>query len=65
MTELSLTFNEILNQKVFRGTPILAPQSAVSPKMSTPILPMTPLFIAESVSTLKMGMFTKGLSSIC
>ena len=26
------------------GTPILAPRSAVSPKMTTPALPLTPLF---------------------
>ena len=26
------------------GTPFLAPQSAASPKMTTPALPMTPLF---------------------
>ena len=26
------------------GTPFLAPQSAASPKMTTPVLPMTPLF---------------------
>ena len=28
----------------FRGYPLLAPQSAASPKMTTPALPMTPLF---------------------
>ena len=27
-----------------RGTPFVAPQSAASPKMTTPALPMTPLF---------------------
>ena len=28
----------------FRGYPLLAPRSAASPKMTTPALPMTPLF---------------------
>ena len=33
------------NLKFFLGcTPFLAPQSAASPKMTTPALPMTPLF---------------------
>ena len=30
-------------EKFFGGTPILAPRSALSPKMTTPKLPMTPL----------------------
>ena len=38
-----------------RGTPILAPKSVVSQKMSNPVLQMTPLFIQN----LKMGMFAK------
>jgi len=37
------------NFEIFsRGTPFLAPQSAASPKMTTPALPMTHFFIAES-----------------
>ena len=44
----------------FGGTPILDPQSAVSPKITTPALPMIPpFFIAESFSTRKMWMLAK------
>ena len=49
---MCLTFQmmtlEIYSTKNFEfflgGTPFLAPQSAASPKMTTPALPMTPLF---------------------
>ena len=44
---------------IFSGTPILARRRMVPPKMSAPGLPMTPLFNAESFSTLKVGMFAK------
>ena len=40
-------FKKIFNQKlILGGTPLFALRSAVSPKMSNPVLPMTPLFIA-------------------
>ena len=42
------------------GTPIMAPQSAVSPKMTTPALPITQLFYCRITFYLKkMWMFAK------
>ena len=41
------------------GTPILGHHSVVSPKMNIPISHMTPFFIAESFSNIKMEMFKK------
>ena len=38
-------------ENFWEGTSILASESAVSPKMSTPALPMSLLFIAEFFST--------------
>ena len=55
-----IDFKKILNKNfdiIFSGTPILARRRMVPPKMSAPGLPMTPLFNAESFSTLKVGMF--------
>ena len=46
------------------GHPLLVPKSAISPKMSTKVLPMTVLFITESFSTIKIWMFAKNQSSI-
>ena len=39
-------------EKKLGGTPVLIPQNVASPKMTTPALSMTPLFIAESFSTI-------------
>ena len=51
----NIDFKKVFNQKfwnLFKGYTILAPQSVVSPKMSTSALPMTLLFFfAESFST--------------
>ena len=39
MAGLCLTFNQNFEEKELEGTPILAPQREVSPKMTTPALP--------------------------
>ena len=51
---------KIFNQEVWfffwvGGTPILAPQSVVSPKMSTPAQPMIPLFYCRILFCPKNG----------
>ena len=56
-TDLMSIKNPNLTKKIeifFGGTPILAPRSTTSPKMTTLALPLTHFFIEESFSTQKM-----------
>ena len=48
--DFTKTFDHKFLQRNLGGTPILAPQSAATPKMTTPAQTRTPLFIAESFS---------------
>ena len=60
LTHLTKYLTTKFEEEKIGGYPILGPKSEVSPKINTPGLPMTPLFlITESFSTLKMGMFEK------
>ena len=50
---------KILNKKRFFGGVILAPKSAIPPKISNPVLPMTNLVFAESFFSKKWDVCTK------
>ena len=50
-------------ENFWEGTSIFASESAVSPKMSTPALPMSLLFIAEFFSTVTFDKKMSGLTS--